>query len=115
MTIAPDPVVSWELALRPDEDPFLLDDEEFCGFGVDAGCAAVFDADVLAADDDIFDKRILDDLFAVIELESGANLIVFESGYGDGAYPTWQGRAADGTVVAFVVDLLVLHGGEILP
>ncbi|MGN9813547.1 DUF4241 domain-containing protein [Micromonospora sp. BQ11] len=29
------------------------------------------------------------------------------SGWGDGAYPTWIGRDADGTVACFVADMLL--------
>ncbi len=44
------------------------------------------------------------------DLESGTNLIAYHSGWGDGAYPTWIGRAADGDVVCFVADMLLMPG-----
>jgi len=34
-------VVAWELALRAGQDPRLLGDGEFYGFGVDAGMACL--------------------------------------------------------------------------
>ena len=37
---------------------------------------------------------------------SGANLIAYHSGGGDGHYPVWIGRTAVGDVACFVADLL---------
>ena len=42
---------------------------------------------------------------------SGATLVAYHSGWGDGSYPVWIGRTADGEVACFVADMLVLHGG----
>jgi len=39
-----------------------------------------------------------------VDAATGANLIVFTSGAGDGAYPVFIGYAADGAVVALVTD-----------
>jgi hypothetical protein len=39
-----EPVVAWELALRAGQDPRLLGDGEFYGFGVDAGMACLVGA-----------------------------------------------------------------------
>jgi len=121
VTISPEPVVSWQLALRPGQDPTLLGDGEFYGFGVDTGLACLVDADALPAfearladGDDPFEE-LVDDLIETPEPRSGTNVIAFHSGWGDGAYPTWQGHAEDGAVVAFVVDLTIVQGGEILP
>lgn len=41
---------------------------------------------------------------ACVDAATGANLIVFSSGAGDGAYPVYVGYAADGTAVALVTD-----------
>jgi hypothetical protein len=121
VTISPEPVASWRLALRPGQDPVLLNADQFYGFGVDAGTACLVDADALpglesSMEDaaELFADKV-DDMIEVPEPESGANVIAFHSGWGDGSYPTWQGHGADGAVVAFVVDLLVVYGGEILP
>ena len=45
---------------------------------------------------------------------SGANLIAFDGGWGEGSYPTWIGRAANGDVACFVADMLLL-GDEAVP
>lgn len=40
--------------------------------------------------------------------DSGANLIAFSTGWGDGCYPTWIGRSASGDIACFVADMHVL-------
>lgn len=121
VTISQEPVVSWQLALRPGQDTALLGDGEFHGFRVDTGLAGLVDVDAVPAfearlkdGEDPFDEPE-DDLIHTPKPVSGANVIAFSSGWGDGAYPTWVGLAEDGAVAAFVVDLLVVRGGEILP
>ncbi|WP_447008145.1 DUF4241 domain-containing protein [Saccharothrix isguenensis] len=46
----------------------------------------------------------------VREPESGATLVAFGSGWGDGMYPRWVGRTADGGIACFVAAVLVPHG-----
>jgi hypothetical protein len=121
VTISSEPVVSWQFALLPGQEPALLGEDEFYGFGVDTGLACLVDADALPAfglrladGEDPFDEPV-DDLIDTPEPGSGANVIAFTSGWGDGSYPTWQGHAEDGTVAAFVVDLRIVIGDEISP
>lgn len=128
LVVGEEPVVSWELALRPGEDPRLLGDREFFGFGVDTGTASLLDAAALSAmvglvtDDawEPFIDRHGDDLdrhkpVEALDPESGANLIAFHSGWGDGSYPTWIGRTAAEEVACFVADMLVVHDATVLP
>jgi uncharacterized protein DUF4241 len=115
VVISETPVVSWEPALRADEDPLMLGDGEFFGIGIDAGCVALVDAEIAESYEDTIEDYYddLDDLVNEIpEPESGANLITVASGWGDGAYPMWVGRAEDGSVSCFVVDFLVLRAAE---
>jgi hypothetical protein len=44
LLIRAEPVASWELALRPGQDPRALRDGEAFGFGVDVGTACLVDA-----------------------------------------------------------------------
>jgi hypothetical protein len=44
-------------------------------------------------------------------IDSGA-MVVWTSGWGDGAYPTWIGYAEGGAVTCFVADMLLFPTGE---
>ncbi|MFD7998827.1 DUF4241 domain-containing protein [Streptomyces mirabilis] len=46
---------------------------------------------------------------------TGTNLIAYPSGRGDGSYPVWIGRDADGDVTCFVADMLILSQAELRP
>lgn len=123
LAVNADPVVSWEPALEPGQDPLLLGDGEFYGFGVDAGLACFVDADALAAMEGILEESFEDTFVGltggsaaqVADPASGATLVGFSSGWGDGAYPTWIGRTAGGAVACFVADFLVLDDAEPAP
>jgi hypothetical protein len=105
---------TWEMALLPGQDPRLLGNGEFYGFGVDAGMACFYDDAAAEAFDTIMDDSY--DLLgpkltgSVSDRESGANLIAYASGWGDGSYPTWIGRDGSGNVTCFVSDMLVMPG-----
>ncbi|NMO52740.1 DUF4241 domain-containing protein [Actinoplanes sp. TBRC 11911] len=119
LVVSERPAVRWE--------PALVDGQavgDFFGYPVDAGVGTL--ADVVAvralADWD-FDR--LDEVYipaqipaapapidAVTDEPTGANVIVVSSGWGDGVYPTFVGRAADGQVTAFVTDFMVIPAPE---
>jgi len=102
-----EPVVSWEMGLRPGQDLSILPNEGFFGFGIDTGTGCFFDAVAapamarLAQDFALGYKRTAE----LSDPESGANLIAFHSGWGDGHYPTWVGRTASGDVACFIADM----------
>lgn len=116
VTIHDEPAATWEFALRPGQDPATLADDEFFGVGVDSGTIGLVDAVA-----QIEMARLSDEAFSrleppsagqfanVVDPKSGANLIAFGSGMGDGYYPVWVGRASDGSVSSFVLDLLIPH------
>jgi hypothetical protein len=120
VTIRDEPVVAWELALHPGEDPERLQPEQIDTSGVDSGHAGLLDASAvgaLAALDE--PGSALDRLFEqvwsndwvnlVVDQVSGLNVVVFHAGWGDGGYATWIGRSVEveGEPVCFVLDLLV--------
>jgi hypothetical protein len=107
--------VSWEPALRPGQDTRLLGDEEFFGFGVDAGLGCFVDAEGVAAAKEAigWDFEMFMGVDAEhpmkLDLDGGHTMVVFSSGWGDGSYPSWIGRSAEGDVVCLVADLLVVN------
>lgn len=112
-------VSSWELALVPGEDPRVLRDGATYGFGVDSGMGCFMDAAAIPAVTSVraygeipFRERSVVGV-CIADFEdpaSGANVIAFSSGWGDGRYPVWIGRAADGSVACFVADMQLLAG-----
>ena len=111
---------SWELALRPGDDPSELEEGEVFGYPVDSGTGCFMDestarlildhtdpeefADALTAE---LDKTYEDTWsWANVELgpDTGANLVAFSAGVGDGFYASYFGLDADGEVVCLVTD-----------
>lgn len=85
--IRPDPVASWELALRPYRDPCALGSWQFFGFEVATGTACLADA------------------------SSPTDVLAFPAE--PGTYPTWIGRTAHGEVACYVADLLRLPDARV--
>jgi hypothetical protein len=105
------PAVRWEMALRDGQDPIDLGPGEFFGFGVDAGLGCYVDAGSVERVKDVWET--LDGLGEppCRSIESGT-MIVWSSGWGDGAYPTWIGYDDSGAVTCFVADMLLFAGDE---
>ncbi|MFC9251337.1 DUF4241 domain-containing protein [Amycolatopsis thailandensis] len=117
LVVADGQVATWEVALWPGQNALFLGDGEFYGYGVDSGTGCFADADALPeeVDDDLMEKFAEVDPHVDITPEGAdGNIIAFATGWGDGSYPTWIGRAADGTPVCFVTDMLVLNGAQAL-
>ncbi|MFF3961082.1 DUF4241 domain-containing protein [Streptomyces griseorubiginosus] len=120
LVIRTEPTTTWELALRPDQDPAELGDDEFYGYGVDAGTGCFYDAAAEEAFPEVQedeDEGPLWDAFEnsdwspgphlVKSPSTGHTLVAFTSGWGDGFYPTWIGRSASGEVTCFLTDFFV--------
>lgn len=112
LVIRDTPVARWEPALVPGEpEP----EDDYFGFGVDAGAGCYLDTvahhSFPGTDDesgvvwDGLDNSPSYPTAFVAEGENGHDIAVFASGWGDGLYPTWVGRDADGEVACFVTDL----------
>ncbi|WP_353944927.1 DUF4241 domain-containing protein [Streptomyces sp. HUAS MG91] len=123
LVIRDEPVTSWEQALQAGQDASGLGDDEYFGYGVDAGTGCFYDAE----SDDSFpecegDEGPLWDAFEkydhapgpylVTSPSTGHTVAAFGSGWGDGAYPTWIGRTATGEVACFVTDFFVIEDPE---
>lgn len=101
-------IASWEMALRPGEDLRTLPDDGFFGFGVDGGTGCFYDAAAATALTPRIEGSALgyERTAEITDQESGANLLAFHSGWGDGSYPVWIGRNAAGEVACFIADML---------
>jgi hypothetical protein len=117
VVIRDEPVAAWEPARR-ENDPD--DDNRAYGFGVDSGTGCFLDASAVPAlvrlgdpPDGLLWTATQDTIthcaVNVTDPETEHNFVVFGCGMGDGAYPTWLGRTADGEPACFVADLSVMH------
>lgn len=119
------PVVRWEMARLEGQDEVELKEDEFFGYAVDAGVGCLMDARAAAAldahyeSDEGYDEALIDAMDAsradgwehtVVTLDeaSGANLVMVESGWGDGVYASYWGYDANGAAVCLVTDFSVL-------
>ncbi|MFC3503912.1 DUF4241 domain-containing protein [Micromonospora krabiensis] len=117
-----EPTVRWEPALVGDQDPARLGADDYFGYGVDAGTGTLADVAALRVLED-WDYERVEEVFipatipaepvpglitAVLDETTGANVVTVSSGWGDGCYGTWIGRAADGRVTSFVTDFMVV-------
>jgi hypothetical protein len=124
----PNDPVRWELALVAGQDPASLGPDEFFGYGVDAGTSAFTSPEATARlrDEtayDAYSKAVRDALFpggprfrltAQVEVDrgSGANVVAFASGFGDGAYPTFIGIDRDGRPAVALTDFGILDASS---
>jgi hypothetical protein len=115
---------SWELALVPGQDPGILGPDEIFGYGVDSGTGSFTSPEAVAAikaeaDYDAYADEMMSAMPAsaeayelsgqvVVDPETGANVVAFGSGFGDGSYASYVGRDGDGVVVAVLTDFGVL-------
>lgn len=119
--------------LREEDEPPTLEEGEFIGFGVDAGTACFVDDEALKIGmppeeewQELFDSAEPTCWFARMDdpeslrsglaniplplAKNGENLILFHSGWGDGAYPVVGGYDADDRLVAVHIDFLIIEG-----
>lgn len=115
MTVRDEPVVTWEMALRPGQDPAALAPGEAYDVGVDSGTMALVDNAALPAigaridaDPSVSYVRERTGTVELTDPSSGGNMVIFRTGYGDGGYPLWVGRTAAKAVSCFVVDMAML-------
>jgi hypothetical protein len=119
LAITDEEAVTWELALRAGQDPRTLDEGAFFGFGVDTGTGCFLDIAATEALARIFgeamEEGFEDSPMEVTDPETGANIIAFHTGWGDGSYPTWIGRTKTGDIACLVADMLIVHEADPLP
>jgi hypothetical protein len=117
--------VRWEMATRTGEKLESLRDGEMFTFGVDSGQACFVDAEAIDSIDNPgeYERMFFDELLPRINKhremeepawgevavgETGANLVGFDAGYGDGAYASFWGFDEGGDAVQLVIDFGLL-------
>ncbi|EFV14010.2 DUF4241 domain-containing protein [Segniliparus rugosus] len=125
LVVSDEPAASWQPALRPGQDGSDLGEDQYYGYPSDAATGAIADVAAVAAlsgwDEARFEKAFLSPssahwfrdpipglLNVVADPASGANLVTVTTGFGDGSYPTFVGRSAQGQITSFVTDFLVV-------
>ena len=125
LVISRETPVRWEMAVIGEQDETDLADNQFYGYGVDAGTGCFADHASIPAlhelveepDDRPGDNRLTDALETANWVEpvnlttadGAANIIAFMSGPGDGAYPTWIGYDVTDQPACFVTDFEFLR------
>ncbi len=115
------PIVRWEMATQAGQDASTLQEDEIFGYPVDAGTGCFMDLEAALAyehkcleQDDysmsLVDEMAKNDVFtwgwmnSCLVPETGANLIAFSSGWGDGYYASYLGYDAAGAIACVVTD-----------
>jgi hypothetical protein len=122
--------VAWHLATTPAQDPANLAQDEIFGYPVDSGTAMVASPAgarryvrklVLFGNlNYVYLQHVSQTMEAnapngggwanlVLDAGSGENVIVFQSGYGDGFYTSYWGYDAEGQLVCLVTDFDLLY------
>lgn len=113
---------TWEMALTAEQSSRLLPKGQFFGYGVDVGMGCFVDAATLTAIGKVDPERFYEDRLlpamagtdwscVTLDPNTRGNIVMFSSGYGDGAYCSYWGRSKNGRVTCLVTDfaLLVEH------
>jgi Protein of unknown function (DUF4241) len=130
---ASDTVTHLEMATVANQNLETLEEDEFFGYSVDAGMGCFMDADaqkLLLEASEALDEQLGEDSISyyddMIEPEMTANgqlswlehhpdkskplnVAMFQSGHGDGVYPSFWGLNANNQVVCLITDFQVLE------
>jgi len=125
LVIRDEPVAAWEMALSARQSIDKLGEDQFFGYPVDGGLGCFADP---ASYQDLVDEeretgRLVDLRMDVGDRPTSVTqlgrsdedddepiLVAYTSGGGDGRYPTWVGRTADGDVACFLTDFFLISG-----
>jgi hypothetical protein len=117
--------VDFEMALTKDDDPSLLNDDAFFGYGVDCGTGGFMDEVTCGEVEKIIDESedyMFEELEDALEEsyvntysaanvclpESNHNVVAFSSGWGDGSYPTYWGFYKNGELCSLITDFMLI-------
>jgi len=100
----------WEMATRPGEDVATLEDDEFFGFGVDAGVGSYLSPEAAAFLHQ--HPEAVDFPHAEVggetRMDDSLNAVYFRTGGGDGHYPSYVTRDNSGGVVSLTTDFGII-------
>ncbi|MEU9237839.1 DUF4241 domain-containing protein [Streptomyces subrutilus] len=115
LRVGESPAASWEMGLGRDDDPRLLVEDEVFGFDTDGATGCFADAGAWASLQELSERHLVrgepgvgedirDSMYLLRTRDavSGGELVAFAT-TGDGTYPVWVGRSADGDVAEVVV------------
>jgi hypothetical protein len=121
-------VASWELAVRPGEEPSALSEGEVFGYPVDSGTGCFMDAETARLvlsnvdEEDFADalvgemEKTYEDTWSwanvALDAEAGHNIVAFSAGVGDGLYASYFGLDEAGEVVCLVTDFSLFEYEE---
>jgi hypothetical protein len=124
--VAPGEPVRWEPALTPGQDASRLPPDQFFGYGVDSGIGCFASAEAVeylsragARAGEAYSARVQAAMFpstnevhptADIPVGDGIglNVVAFQSGWGDGGYPSYFGLDAAGRPLVLLTDFQIL-------
>ncbi|PFW91645.1 cytoplasmic protein [Bacillus pseudomycoides] len=125
-------VTEWKMAIKPGQNVSELKEGYIFGYPVDTGLGCFADVEAIDKLEEIENRLqqelgeefislyddLIDDVLAehddewgncVVCEETGSNIIMFRSGYGDGFYPSYWGFDENGKIVSLVTDFQVLY------
>lgn len=131
LSLTEQPVVRWAIATHAGQDASTLKEDEIFGYPVDAGTGCFMDLEAALAYErkcqeqhdyslSLVDEMAKNDVFTwgwmniCLVPETGANLIAFSSGWGDGFYASYLGYNAAGAVACVVTDFEVFDPALLL-
>lgn len=124
-------VTEWKMATKPEQNVDELEEGYIFSYPVDTGLGCFADVEAIDKLEEIEDRLqeelgdefislyddLIDDILTehddnwgncVVSEETGSNVIMFRSGYGDGFYPSYWGLNEKGEIVSLVTDFQVL-------
>lgn len=135
LKLAESKVNEWKMATKPGQNISELEEGYIFGYPVDTGLGCFADVEAIEKLEEIENRLqqelgdefislyddLIDDILTehddewgncIVCEETGSNVIMFRSGYGDGFYPSYWGIDEKGNIVSIVTDFNVLYNED---
>ena len=126
LDFSPQKPVTWRLAVIPGQDISTLKKDEIFGYPVDAGTGCFCDSDTFKEISKQVDEKMTNTWISegadegkklgvgfFLNKKFGAgNILMFESGWGDGFYASYFGFDKDGAVASLLTDYAVIDWAD---